>query len=371
MNELVMTGDVYDCYEKERPGKYMGLFIFNADRSRFNQGGYDWGSMPVDTGPPLSEVHDVIATNMPNPVVVDLDGDGLQEIVYPSYDGRVHAFWLDKTEHHNWPYSVYDPNEGFYRFASEPVVADLDNDGQAEVIFSSWVQQGIPRHGRLHILDYQGNPLHEIDLPPGYGYDWNGGMAAPTLADIDGDPDLEVVLNTDAAGVVAYDLPGTANARILWGTGRWNYQRTGSLATGTLASSRLSVSPHSLRSGEVMTYTIQLVNPGPVLSSVRVTDTLAAEVHFLGDLWASSGISGQAENPYQPDQTVITWSGPVSSDAPVTISFGVEVKEEITTAQSIVNTALLDDGQGRILQVQATAVVIDGHGIYLPSVRRQ
>jgi hypothetical protein len=54
----------------------------------------------------------------------------------------------------------------------------------------------------------------------------------------------------------------------------------------------------------------------------------------------------------------------------VTISFGVEVKEEITTAQAIVNTALLDDGQGHILQVQATAVV-NGNGIYLPSVRRQ
>jgi hypothetical protein len=28
---------------------------------------------------------------------------------------------------------------------------------------------------------------------------------------------------------VAYDLPGTASARILWGTGRGSYQRTGAL----------------------------------------------------------------------------------------------------------------------------------------------
>jgi hypothetical protein len=54
----------------------------------------------------------------------------------------------------------------------------------------------------------------------------------------------------------------------------------------------------------------------------------------------------------------------------VTISLGVEVKEEITTAKSIVNTALLDDGRAHILQVQATAMV-NGSGIYLPSVRRQ
>jgi len=53
--------------------------------------------------------------------------------------------------------------------------------------------------------------------------------AAPTLANIDGDADLEIVLNTASAGFVAYDLPGTANARILWGTGRGSYRRSGAV----------------------------------------------------------------------------------------------------------------------------------------------
>jgi hypothetical protein len=52
-------------------------------------------------------------------------------------------------------------------------------------------------------------------------------LAAPTLADIDGDADLEIVLNTSHSGFVAYDLPGTANALILWGTGRGSYLRAG------------------------------------------------------------------------------------------------------------------------------------------------
>jgi len=77
----------------------------------------------------------VIETVEPNPVVADLDGDGKQEILYSSYDGRVHAFWLDKTEHANWPFSVYKSTDKPISFASEPVVADLDNDGKAEVIF--------------------------------------------------------------------------------------------------------------------------------------------------------------------------------------------------------------------------------------------
>ncbi|WP_457665140.1 FG-GAP repeat domain-containing protein [Thiolapillus sp.] len=230
INEVVAVGNMYDC----SPGyqsKYNAPFIFNADRSRFNISGVDWERGPSsDTGSPLSEDYNKIESNQPNTVVADLDGDNEKEILFPSYDGRLHAFWLDKSEHGNWPYEVdAHASEGFYRFASEPVVADLDNDGKAEVIFASWVQKGSHRTGRVHIVDYLGNRLHEIDLPPAKSSsdDWNGALAAPTLANIDSDADLELVLNTAHSGLVAYDLPGTANARIIWGTGRGNYQRDG------------------------------------------------------------------------------------------------------------------------------------------------
>src|SRR2546425_11611990 len=37
---------------------------------------------------------------------------------------------------------------------------------------------------------------------------------SPTIANIDSDPDLELVTATSASGVVAYKLPNTANARV-------------------------------------------------------------------------------------------------------------------------------------------------------------
>ena len=232
--EIVAVGNMYDCHSGYPPSRYNALYIFNADRSRFKDTahGFNWETIPVDTGAPLSEDYSVIESVEPNPVVVDLDNDGFKEMLYSSYDGRLHAFWLDKTERHNWPYSVYKPAEGFYRFASEPVVADLDNDGSGEVIFSSWPAKttGAPlRLGKLHILSAQGTPIHEVDLPApkSTSLHWNGALAAPTLANIDGDPNLEIVINTVYAGVVAYRVPDSANARILWQSGRAGqaYQR--------------------------------------------------------------------------------------------------------------------------------------------------
>jgi uncharacterized repeat protein (TIGR01451 family) len=363
--EVAATGNVYDCAFGHPPGKYNGVYLFNADRSRFNQGGYDWQNPPIDTGAPLSEDYGEIESNQPNPVVADLDGDCEKEILYASYDGRVHAFWLDKTEHHNWPYSVYNAGEGFYRFASEPAIADLDNDGRAEVIFASWVEKGTNQTGKLHILDYQGNVIHEVALPPAYGSpDWNGALPAPTLADIDGDPDLEVVLNTAHSGLVAYDLPGTAQARILWGTGRGNYQRTGYVPSnpGTLESSSKGVDPLQAGPGDTLTYTVVLRNPGETLCGVRLTDTLPAEVNYLGDLWASSGSYGEAGG-------VITWTGSVAGN-PVTITFGVTVSQPFTTPYAIVNTAWIDDGQGNLWSRQA-GVVISGYHVYLPLIGKK
>jgi uncharacterized repeat protein (TIGR01451 family) len=369
--EVVASGDIYDCTGDRRPSEYQGIWIFNADRSRYNKGGNDWRTPPVDTGAPLSEDFDTIRLIRPNPVVVDLDGDGKREILYPTFDGRLHAFWLDKTEHYQWPYSVYKAG-GVIRFASEPVVADLDNDGHPEVIFASWPEARDNLLGKLHILDYKGNPLYELALPPSWSRrppdNWNGGQAAPTLDDIDGDGELEAVLNTAHSGLVAYDLPGTANARVLWGTGRWNYQRTASLLTGSLELSRKAVTPTTFTGAAVLNYTIALVNAGPVLPDVRITDTLPAEVTYLGNLDASDAGNGLTAEVGADGRTVVTWRGAVSPGRPITITYAVAVTAPDSAAQSIRNTVHIDDGAGTVFQRAAVAIAGDAHQIFLPII---
>ncbi len=233
--EIVLTGDVYNCAigDNEDGDLYIMPWILNLDRTRWAASGFDWTVIPTPpaNAGPLSEDFEVIQNNVHNAVVADLDGDGRKEILFPSYDGRLHAMWLDKTQHGNWPFDV--PGTGI-RFAGEPAVVDIDNDGHAEVIVTSWPQNGTSGTGQLHILDYLGNQLQAINLPgsfpPG---DWNGGMAAPTIANIDSDADREILVGTWSSGCVAYDLPNSASARVLWGTGRGSYRRTGVSATGT------------------------------------------------------------------------------------------------------------------------------------------
>jgi hypothetical protein len=258
--ELIVPGDVYNCALGDPAGDlYVLPWIFKGDRTRWSGGGFDWTVLPAPEpgSGPLSQDYNRIQTSAHNAVPADLDGDGRKEILFPSYDGRLHAYWLDKTQHGSWPWKV--PGSGL-RFASEPVVADLNGDGKAEVLVASWPENGGGRIGQLHILDWQGRQLHAVDLPAPFGGSWNGALGAPTLANIDDDPDLEVVLGTTGSGVVAYDLPGSAGARLLWATGRGSLQRTG-VAADTGFRLRALPAAQTIRSGGSASYRLSLV-PG-------------------------------------------------------------------------------------------------------------
>lgn len=225
--ELIVPGDVYNCAIGDPAGDLYYLpWILRHDRTRWAASGYDWTVLPPQgaSGAALSQDFGVIESAVVNAVPADLDGDGRKEILFASYDGKLHAWWLDKTEKHAWPYVV--PGDGL-RFAAEPVVVDLDADGCAEVLFTSYPEKRDNRVGQLHVLDCRGISLHRLDLPAPRGDDWNGGLGAPTLADLDGDADLELVAGTAHSGLVAWDLPGSANARVLWSTGRGSLRRSG------------------------------------------------------------------------------------------------------------------------------------------------
>lgn len=206
INEVVVVGNVYDC-EGTYTSKYLGPFIFNGDRSRFKNARFNWESTPIDSGAPVEEDYSVIESIQPNPVVEDLDGDGEKEILYSSYDGKIHCYRLNKEEDYSWPYKVYDPSKKYYEFSSVPAVVDINQDGNKEVIISTWTAKGSGKNGRVLIVDSKGNLLVQANLPNSFNNSQgNGGLASPLVEDIDGDGYYEIVVNSVNSGFIAYDI---------------------------------------------------------------------------------------------------------------------------------------------------------------------
>ena len=161
-------------------------------------------------------------SGIPAPTIVNLRGDRRPEIVASIPDGRVYA--ISSGGRRLWR---YDYARGASKtFASEVVAADLNRDGRTELVFG--VYGAAPRSGRLVVLSARGKRLHDVRLR-NQGANGNGiGIpAAPSIADIDGDRRLEIVVSTFDHGIDVYRVPRSRPNRLPWPTGRGNLLRNG------------------------------------------------------------------------------------------------------------------------------------------------
>jgi len=118
-------------------------------------------------------------------VFADLDLDGDQEVVMSSTDGRLYAWQHDGTPVAGFPVNLKHASQVYAQ--SAPTVADLDADGDLEIV---QLTRGITSDGRFWILDHAGQAL------PGFPKSLAGHNidAQPTAADLDDDGLLEILL---------------------------------------------------------------------------------------------------------------------------------------------------------------------------------
>jgi hypothetical protein len=159
---------------------------------------------------------------VPAPVVASILGDARPEIMASLNDGFVYAFSSDGKR--LWRYNYRQGVDK--RFASEPVIADLNDDGRPEVIFGTYSLEA--NDGHIVILENTGALLFDVALP-NQGMNGNGiGIpAAPTVGDLDGDGQLEIAVVTFDHGVDVFTVPGSKTSCMPWPTGRGNYLRNG------------------------------------------------------------------------------------------------------------------------------------------------
>jgi hypothetical protein len=157
--------------------------------------------------------------------VVDLDPDRPgHEFVFAGFDGRIHAVASDATELWQQTYTV---QAGV--LTGGVVAADLSGDGRPELVFATY--STAVDGGNLFILAANGAILHQIPLPD------RGAMPVPTVADVDGDGALEIVVSLKDGvdgerQVMIYRVPGSGTRCLPWPTGRGNLWRSGFVTAG-------------------------------------------------------------------------------------------------------------------------------------------
>jgi hypothetical protein len=217
--ELVVVGSVQNASQDDRHRGAV-LFVLNPDGTR-----PDAWIEPYHVPEYLSGLEDFDGTNVvgeTNQVaVVDLDPNRAgREMIFADFDGRIHC--VDARGEPVWTYRYTSDTRVL---TSGVVVADLSRDGVPELAFASYSPD--PGKSRLFVLDAGGNELHAISLPG------RGAMAVPTIADTDGDGQLEIVVSLKGTGeegepqAQIFTVPGSAPNCMPWPTGRGSVRRDG------------------------------------------------------------------------------------------------------------------------------------------------
>ncbi len=136
---------------------------------------------PKNTGAPVNS----------SPVLGDLDGDGILEIVVGSDNHKVYAWKPDGTLMPGWPVSTGDS------VRSSPALADIDNDGRLDVIVGSF-------DNKVYAWNFNGSLL------PGWpAVTGSVVYSSPAVGDIDGDQLPEIVVGSFDNKVYAWNADGT------------------------------------------------------------------------------------------------------------------------------------------------------------------
>jgi len=127
-------------------------------------------------GFPLSFPNDPSSPNLRNITLEDINNDGIQDFLF-SANNILYAYSNDTPL---WEKAMV--GTGIY----PPSIADIDNDGDMEII---QVTGGNGKKGRIYAVDHLGNNL------PGFpkNYDDNWIITTATLADLDIDGQMEII----------------------------------------------------------------------------------------------------------------------------------------------------------------------------------
>ena len=141
----------------------------------------------------------------------DLDNNGSLEVLFTGYDDLIHVWSpYEETELDGWPIDLLTNS------VSEPLTADLDNDGDLEVIAAS-------KNGAFFIFHHDGTSFNSFPTNLNSYIE-----STPAIADLDEDGDFEIAVGT-SNGLHVFDIKTPKGDIPSWRLHRGNSERSGSL----------------------------------------------------------------------------------------------------------------------------------------------
>ncbi len=225
----------------------VGTGNYYLNRAKYVNG-YDWQGTPLPGWPvPLSPaVADSRLGVFASPALVDLNADGKLEVLVGDMLSMLHC--INSNGSIRWSRQVGWDTTAFAQFTS-PAVGDIDGDGRLEVVtgggwhlFAFDALTGVLESGyEIHTGLPDQNPLYPMIT-------WS----SPTIADVDGDGVIELLIANgrkdwsglpDAGGVRVYNESGTAvpsgqtagPTGVAWSVAPWPRFRRGNTGTGSLS----------------------------------------------------------------------------------------------------------------------------------------
>ncbi len=242
------------------------------------------------------------------------------------------------------------------------MIGDIDGDDAQEIVFGTYVpMQGSDWDGPVGLWALNDDGT----LSPGFplAIPTPGVEAAPTLADLDGDGNVDILAATITGQVFVWDTPTAYHPdRMPWPTGRHDLLRSGSYTTlNPFANSHITVSPRSVNEGDTATFSIHISSTTPVNETISLTDTIPEGIAYIhGTLSATSGVATE-------NGGVIQWNGTLPDSLTVDITY--EVSVETNKPQVISNKVIIDTGISGVL-TRTGYLFANSISVFLPILRR-
>ena len=312
---FIGTGTFYHNNSPDRPNHGKRLYAFNGQGGELAGWG---GGQPTDDLVPGS------------PAIGDIAGDGGPEIVVATLEGELYAWHSNGARVSGFPMT---PRDNFGNTANQdvgkgPVLGDYDGDGKMEIFITiGWAIGVIDGNGQMLTKTNSGDPSRPFYYADGLL------LNNPAVADVDGDGQLELIAHNSRLFV--WDLPGGA-VRADWPMFKHDAARTGAALTASalaLDPTEIAVGYAPGLDREVramlalnvpgMTYTWRLRASNGNVTFPQASGTASGAIEVAVNIRVPDGL-GQGNHSLGAVTVEVTGAGQIRN-SPATVPVSVQV----------------------------------------------